>query len=792
MPKKHLREYISAAQTEEELKFAVAKYFDLRVSTKNRIDLYTEQILFEFKFDVNLKNVQTLAKVVAQALYYIRRLKFFDDERAPSQNICVVTKRFAAFFTTEIFAEFYDDKILYDWDLKPSSPCKKLVSALADFDAVIKAHVFDFAQSNEEIAFATLINNTRKRQSSLFDLKKEINQNNFWQVFSYWKSLFGAAVENGHKASEYFVTDIEQGKSSLVDNNSVLFRMSGGERIEKLINPDEYKLFWSHYAKIKSANEIIAIRQKMDRITEISLRRFTGEFYTPIDFARKAFDYLARTVNIDENFRVWDMAASTGNLEFALPPEMIKHCYISTLIADEADYCKQIFSEATVFQFDYLNDSADKLPKKLRDEINNPDIRWIIFINPPYATASNFERDPNRESKDGVSMTAIRNQMNAEKLGKASRELYVQFLYRISKDFSARQAWLGIFSTPKYINSNNDQLFRDKVFSYKFERGFIFSSQNFEGCKGKFPVGFLVWNLNERIPLEEQEILLDVYDSVVEKVAEKIFRPARNENFLNKWANRPPNTKKFPPMSSALKFAFNKKIPCDRIPEGFLASLLCWNDFLHQNYTSFLSAPYGTAGGMSVTPENFEQYMIIHAVHLIPKLTWLNNRDQFLQPNKKLPREFITDAAVWSLFAPSNQTVSLRDVEYEGEVYRIRNNFFPFLLSELSTWEISSPEIRWQVARACDDRFAAKYLSAQKFSSEAAQVLSSARVIYKRFYAELNRLDTRKYKIADWDAGWYQVRMSLSATIDLSALSAKLLPQIYELGFLRDEVKYFT
>jgi len=33
--------------------------------------------------------------------------------------------------------------------------------------------------------------------------------------------------------------------------------------------------------------------------------------------------------------------------------------------------------------------------------------------------------------------------------------------------------------------------------------------------------------------------------------------------------------------------------------------------------------------------------------------------------------------------------------------------------------------------------------------------------------------------------------MSLGATLNLEELSAKLLPQVYELGFLRDEVRYF-
>ena len=52
-------------------------------------------------------------------------------------------------------------------------------------------------------------------------------------------------------------------------------------------------------------------------------------------------------------------------------------------------------------------------------------------------------------------------------------------------------------------------------------------------------------------------------------------------------------------------------------------------------------------------------------------------------------------------------------------------------------------------------------------------------------------MDVRRWKIEAWDAGWYQVRNALDVKINLDALSTKLLPQIYELGFLRDEVKYF-
>ena len=217
------------------------------------------------------------------------------------------------------------------------------------------------------------------------------------------------------------------------------------------------------------------------------------------------------------------------------------------------------------------------------------------------------------------------------------------------------------------------------------------------------------------------------------------------------------------------------------------------NDFSNQNFTALLSAPYVSAGALSVTPANFEQAMIVHMVRRLPKATWLNDRDQFMQPAQALSREFIGDAVIWSLFAPSNQTVSLRDVEYEGEVWQIRNNFYPFELSEVRGWLCTSPAMRMELFRAHEDRFAALWIKKHRaeLSTEALAVLGAARTLYKQFYASLERLDVLRWKIFNWDAGWYQIRMSLGATVDLSALSAKLLPQIYELGFLRDEVRYF-
>lgn len=821
---KNLFDDLRNTKTEEEVKFIFAKFFNLKLSTKNFIDLYTPQILFEFKFDANLENLQTRAKIFAQALYYVRRLKYENDPRPLSHFICIVTKFAAAILETSDFKNYYlwSKGSAYDWDLAPSSPCKKLVAALAKDSVIKNCHVFDFNISEDEKNFIDTMKRNLQVEISLFDGdKKIIDEFNFYEIFEYWQTKFGRYVaEDERKPSEYFITDIDFGKSSITDSHHVLFFMQDGSRVEKFFPMHEYNFFWKTYAKIYAPDEIISIRQKMDVMTEINRRRFTGEFFTPLAFAKKAVDYIARTLGAEwfkkGNFRLWDMAAGTGNLEFALPREALPYCYISTLLDDDAAYCKKIFPQATVFQYDYLNDDVQflaqpslfnfdanfKMPKNLREDLDNPKIKWIIFINPPYATANNIYRDKTKINKDGVSMTAIRDLMTAEGLKVSSQELMMQFLFRISKEFKDRKVWLGMFSKLAYIKTSQEKNFRDKYFNCKYERGFVISSKNFQGCTGSFPVGFLIWNLAENISFDNQKIYMDVFNENVEKIAVKISVAVKKDNFLNKWAKRSPNIKKFPPMSSALKVAATNKDRNDKIAENFLAGLMVkGNDFLNQNSTALLSGPYASHAGMSITPENFWQCMIIHAVRRLPKATWLNDRDQFMQPTKKLSAEFITDAVIWSLFAPSNQTVSLRNVKYEGQIYQMPNNLYPFLISEIKTWQLPEEFVK-QLELAQEDRFAALWLQkhAAAISAEGRAVLERAKEIYKVFYENLNALDVVALKVENWDVGWYQIRMAVKDFIDdentyfqaaFKTLGEKLLPQIYELGFLRDEVKYF-
>ena len=391
--------------------------------------------------------------------------------------------------------------------------------------------------------------------------------------------------------------------------------------------------------------------------------------------------------------------------------------------------------------------------------------------------------------------------MAVEDLGETSRELFSQFLWRVSKDFKGKEAHLGMFSKIKYINANNDQKMRETFFQYRFERGFCFPSKSFNGNKGNFPVGFLVWNLNESIKLADQEITLDVFNEFVEKEGIKQVPSVDRAEALSKWVVRPANSRVLPPLTNAISIADSHVDVRDRVADGFLCSLMAkGNDFANQNFTALLSGPYVSAGAFSVVPENFENSMIMHAVRRIPRATWLNDRDQWMQPIvKNLDSRFISDCVVWSLFAGSNGTASLSDIKYKGEIYQLDNELFPFLLTEVGKWPCSLSSLSESLVGKQKDRFAAVWLQGQELSKEAECVLEKAKIVYETFFKISSSLPWPQYKIKRWDVGWYQIRRSISEAqleathiaelAEVSSANEKLgaliLPKIREYGFIQ-------
>jgi hypothetical protein len=806
---------IKKGKTEEDIKNAYAKYFDIMYDTADRHDLYTPRVLFEFKYDKNFTNLKARSQIIAQTLYYVRRLKFdgFINKPIPP-IICIADQNESILTETALWKTFYDDaQEKYDWDLAPSMPDKQLVQDISDTQLARDVHVYNISEQAVFLVFAEQLSKYLTNQLKIeHEDKKQINEGNFEEVFDYWNKIFGDSVRNGFKTSRYFVSDIQKDNTTFIKEQSRAFFRIGqaGEIKEKKILAKDYEHFWGLFDKVRDIDIIRAILAKIDRLTDDTMRRFHGEFFTPLKFANKALDYIEKTIGKNwwqsGEYRLWDMAAGTGNLEYHLPQQALQYCYLSTLYKEDKEHLDKLFADATIFQYDYLNDDIEnvfadkaglafelnwKLPEKLRNDLNNPKIKWIILINPPFATAS--AGASKGSNKKDVTETRLRKYMHRDDLGEVSRELFSQFIYRLNSEFTSRETHLCLFSKLKYITSNNDQKLRDKIFDFVFERGFIFSSVNFEGTSksNQFPVGCIIWKLNEHNKLENQIIEVDVFNENVEKIDTKLFRSIHKDKFLSKWVNRPPATHKFPPFGSAISVKAENKDKRDRISDGFIASLMAGrNDFQNQNIVYFLSGPAVNAGAYSITADNFDKSMIVHAAQRIPKATWLNDRDQFMKPQGGVSDEFIADCTVWNLFCNSNQTAALKDVEYEKKTYQIHNHFFPFKVSEVKNWDVTDSDIALNMANATDT-FVSQWLATNQLSAEATAVLNKGKEIYKFYFAHLNQLRTNKFKIDTYDAGWWQIKQALAdenlCTDEMKEiktlhdiLKAKILPKLKE------------
>ena len=649
------------------------------------------------------------------------------------------------------------------------------------------------------------------------DYKLFLSDNHRFVVFSDTSNTFKDSENNIYPRNFRDIpANLQRDKIIIdTDNNKVVFTFEDKNSKTQKVLMKDYNHFWGIYDYVSNPETINGIHAKLDRLTDESQRRFEGEFYTPLHFGKKAVHYFGEVLGKNwyksGKFRIWDMAAGTGNLEYHLPAESYKYLYMSTLHASEADHLKKVFPNATCFQYDYLNDDVEhlftkanslfepnwKLPKKLRDELADPNITWIVYINPPFATAQDAKSDGS--SKKGVSKTKIEIVMDKEDAGHAKRELFAQFMFRIVNELP-KKSYLGMFSTLKYLNAPDSVDYRDKHFNYKFEKGFLFHSKCFHGVTGDFPISFLIWNLSKAS--EKRYVEIDIADSNGNTIGVKRLQLIQKKDVLNNWFHRPQNSNDYilPALSNGITIKDGNTDTRHRARPDFLASICSkGNDFQNAKYVSILSSPSVSAGAFSVIEENFEKALTLYAVRKIPKPTWLNDRNQFLIPHTEPTKEFTRDSIVWSLFSNSNQTTALKNVRYMGNTYQIKNNFFPFKIEELKKWDIREPDFKLEMVKE-DDRFVANWLSTASLSDEAKAVLEKARVVYKIYFANLHQMITNKWKIETWDAGWYQIRRCLTehniALDELKELSKaneklaeKILPQIEEFGFLdKDEV----
>ena len=288
------RQLLSRCKVEDDVRAAYSKFFDIPFDASEYIDLYTPQVLFEFKYNKNLSRVHEKARVLAQALYYVRRLRYgdIDELKAKEENnlfsqdqmqeliqglrpvpptLCLADVNEAVLTRTTDWLQFIEDKNgKYDWTLSPSNPDEQLVKDLASTPELQALHTYEFCNSQELIIFNDSLTKLIERQLSFegMHVKKQITEKNFERVYTYWDRIFGDAVRNGYKPSRYFVSDIQEGNTIFQETENKALFWVDNKYIPKKILASDYNWFWSLFDKVMNIDTIRGILAKVDRLTD--------------------------------------------------------------------------------------------------------------------------------------------------------------------------------------------------------------------------------------------------------------------------------------------------------------------------------------------------------------------------------------------------------------------------------------------------------------------------------------------------------------------------------------------
>ena len=510
-------------------------------------------------------------------------------------------------------------------------------------------------------------------------------------------------------------------------------------------------------------------------------RERKGAFFTPRIWVELSQKYIADVLGEDwqNEYYVWDCAAGTGNLLAGLTNKY--HIWASTIDKADVDIMHDRIDNGAnllhdhVFQFDFLNDEFDKLPKGLQDIINDPKRRkkLIVYINPPYGECG-WADDAGQNNKFGIANTNKIHEKYTDVLKKASRELYALFFIRIYKEI--QDCKIANFSKLKALSSPNFAGFRD-MFRAKLKKLFVVPSSTFDNVSGHFPIGFFFWDTEKKEKF--RRITADVFDKNGDKIGKKKFFCYDNEKgFINDW------------------------IACREQQGETIGALSCkLNDFQNAKMVYVANTkerlPVG-AKGIDITSKNLIQSCVYFAVRKVILADWLNDRDQFLYPNDgwETDKEFQNDCLTYTLF--NNNIQSRHGV----------NHWIPFLEHEVEARDqfeshfvmsfISGKLIQNGYSNLFEQE-GNKPFKKRKFSAEAKAVFAAGRKLWTYYHAQKKaNVNASLYDIREHfqgrnangkmnnksnDETYNALIADLRST--LKVLAVKIEPKVYEYGFLK-------
>jgi hypothetical protein len=605
--------------------------------------------------------------MLAQLVLTVGKARTFDRYLPPPFLGCFDCEKIAFVPYSEIQDIFYQND--FNWKVAPSDHSTRefqqvyeQVSRIVNTDAPWTTYIFDFERDEKELK-QFIKNNcsyTEKDSINRFPAKNRIDKNNFIIVYTRWletvKPTIGVNWDAAKKVniidSDFYLADLLSANNETIkDKLNVLLKShlykynrqtdALSEIFREAYFNDGQKAhaqFWARYERPLLEGYWDYIIERRDLLVPQDVRERKGSFFTPRIWVEKSQEYLADVFGQDwqDEYYVWDCAAGTGNLLAGLTNKY--RIWASTLDKQDVYVMHERIRnganllEAHVFQFDFLNDSFDRLPDGLQKIISDPTLRkrLIIYINPPYAetNARKGVKQGENIGKTGLNLTVQRTKYD-DFLGRGGRELYAQFIVRIYKEITGCK--IGVFSKLKILNSPFYLNFRN-FFLAELKKLFLCPASSFDNVTGTFPIGFQIWDtaVNNRFRM----IKADVFDISGNFLQKKVIYSYENQKYINEWIVR-----------------YRRK------NDVFIGKIFCvGSDFQHQAYCRLNSQGLGNQAGFTiigVSLQNILECCVFFAVRKVIPATWLNDRDQFLYPDRKWEKDaaFQNDCLTYAIFA---------------------------------------------------------------------------------------------------------------------------------------------
>jgi hypothetical protein len=757
------------------------------VSKKHKI-----RILCEFKKDFDFRKKSDRVIALCQVIVYIKKF-VLDGTKIPNIVLVGDKNEWFVLHVNELF-KYLDLDI--DWSISPSSAHtnKVLFDSLMN-DNEINPFVFDVTQIDEIV---TKIKNLAKNVVRLIP----ITPKNMVDVFTHFEqNVLAKNNLNTNQLANLFtqlLINPDDNYLHPVKKRKTIVTKAFNEVPVK--SREAFISFFNHFSNEYTPRQKEDLTATVDRLIQDVTRRNQGEFFTPTPFVDLAHKYVSETFGDDwkENFIVWDCAWGTGNLT---RDYKFKELYASTLNYSDIQTTEQMGYnlESNKFQFDFLNDDYDFLPKDLKNAIEG-DKDILFLINPPYIKAT-----PNKGNDNtGVSNTIVGKEMNDQKLGIASSQLSTQFLYRITKlQEKNKKIKIGIFNKPNYMTSDGFKDLRNYFLkNFGFVKGFLFNASHFSDTANSWGISFSIWDSNPNTEKNQfRHKLVDIDDmfNIIEYDEKILYNCDNLEKANNIFKNKEKNDVTLPVIKSYLTIETKKEKLGSSTAVGYINNHS--NNLMQQNVVFLASSVISANGNKAITPDKFYSVINLFTARKVVQQNWINDKDEYLAPNENHQdyQQFTNDSVVYSLFNNSSQQSSLRQVTYKDQLWDIKNEFFWMSKEEIMELANNSNYNElYSDARTDNNRYVHNLLFGEEniyeqLSPDAKLVLDKATELVRMSMTMRSHFADDNNHLNSWDAGYAQLKLLWKEYFPeefkefrqlYKNLEDRMRPLVYELGFL--------